>query len=94
MGKPQSVDAFVCNGPEVAVDAEASRILEERMNTAEEGRLVSAEEAWRRLKQWLSNSGTTETRQTIWMPFSTGRGRSIRKQASSLPVVFSSTSIC
>lgn len=62
MGKPQSIDAFVCNEPEVEVDAETGRILEQRMRTADEGRLVSAEEARRRIKQWLSNSATTKTR--------------------------------
>ena len=42
MGKLQSIDAFVCNEPEVEVDAETSRILKQRMRTADEGRLVSA----------------------------------------------------
>jgi predicted transcriptional regulator len=48
--------------PEVEIDAETSRILEQRMRTADEGRLVSAEEARRRIQQWLSNSATTKTR--------------------------------
>jgi len=62
MGKPQSIDAFVCNEPEVEVDAETSRILEQRTRTADEGRLVSAEEARQHIQQWLSESPTRKTR--------------------------------
>jgi hypothetical protein len=56
------VDVFACNEPEIEVDAETNRVLEQRMRTADEGLLVSAEEARRRIQQWLSNSATTETR--------------------------------
>jgi hypothetical protein len=35
------------------------------MRTADEGRLVSAEEARRPIQQWLSQSGTTRRRQRL-----------------------------
>jgi predicted transcriptional regulator len=62
MGKPQKREAFVCSEPEVEVDAETSRVLDQRMRTADEGRLVSSEEARRRIQQWLSKSATSKTR--------------------------------
>jgi hypothetical protein len=36
--------------------------LEQRTKTADQGRLVSAEEARQHIRQWLSNSSTTKTR--------------------------------
>ena len=65
MGMLRSIDAFICNEPEAEVDAETSRIIEQRMRTADEGRLVSAEEARRPIQQWLSQSGTTRRRQRL-----------------------------
>jgi hypothetical protein len=62
MGKAQSMDAFICNEPEVEVDAETSRVLEQRIRSADAGRLVSAEEARLHIQQWLSESATTKTR--------------------------------
>jgi hypothetical protein len=52
-GKPQEMDAFVCSEPEVEVDAETSRVLEQRMRTADEQRLSSPEAGRRRIQQWL-----------------------------------------
>jgi predicted transcriptional regulator len=56
------IDPFVSTEPEVEVDPETSRILEERIKSADQGRLVSAEEARQRIHQWLTNSSTTKTR--------------------------------
>jgi predicted transcriptional regulator len=61
MAKTESPDPFVCND-EVQVDEETSRILKERIKSADEGRLVSAEEARQRIREWLSKSSTTKTR--------------------------------
>ena len=62
MAKGKSIDPFVCNEPEVEIDSTTSRILKQRMKTAAEGRLVPAEQARQRIKQWLSRSSTTKTR--------------------------------
>jgi hypothetical protein len=62
MNKPQRVDPFVSNEPEVEVDATTHRILKQRMKTAEEGRLVSPKAARERIQRWLSESSTTKTR--------------------------------
>ena len=62
MGKPQRVDPFVSREPEVEVDAATSRILKQRIKTTDEGRLVSAKAARRRIQRWLSSSSTTKTR--------------------------------
>lgn len=61
MAKIESPDPFVCND-EVEVDAETSRILKERVESADQGRLVSAEEARRRIREWLSKSSITKMR--------------------------------
>ena len=62
MANAKSIDPFVCDKPEVAISPATSRILEQRIKTADEGHLVPAEEARQRIKQWLSKSSTTETR--------------------------------
>jgi len=36
-------------------------ILKQRMKSSDEGRLVSSEEARRRMKKWLTKSSTTKT---------------------------------
>jgi hypothetical protein len=59
MPKANSIDPFVCNEPTVEISPATSHILKQRIRTADEGRLVSAEEARRRLRQWLSKSSTT-----------------------------------
>jgi predicted transcriptional regulator len=56
------IDPFVSEEPEVELDPEIRRLLRERMKSADQGRLVSAEEARRHVQQWLSNSATTKTR--------------------------------
>ena len=62
MAETKAIDAFVSTEPEVEVDAETSRILEERIKAADEGRLVSAEDAREQIKQWLSRSATVKNR--------------------------------
>jgi|GEM_PF-3199510 len=56
------IDPFVSTELEIELDSETSRILEERIKSANAGRLVSAEEARRRMQEWLSKSSTTKTR--------------------------------
>ena len=58
----KTIDPFVSSEPAIEVSPGTSRILKERMKTADEGRLVSAEEARCRIQQWLSKSSTTKTR--------------------------------
>jgi hypothetical protein len=62
MAKAESIDPFVCDEPEVEIGPATSRILKQRAKTADEGRLVSAEQARLRIRQWLSKSSTTKTR--------------------------------
>ncbi|HUI79054.1 MAG TPA: hypothetical protein VLY24_14105 [Bryobacteraceae bacterium] len=54
MAKGKGADPFVSNEPAVEISPTTSRILKQRMKTAEEGRLVSADQARRRIMQWLS----------------------------------------
>ena len=61
MAKAKSLDPFVCNEPTVEISPTTSRILKERMKTAD-GHLVSADKARQRIQQWLSKSSTTKTR--------------------------------
>jgi hypothetical protein len=62
MANAKSLDPFVCNEPEVEISPATSRILKQRSKTADEGRVVPAEQARRRIQQWLSKSSTTKTR--------------------------------
>ena len=62
MAKVKSIDPFVSSEPAVEISPGTSRILKERVKTADEGRVVSAEEARYRIRQWLSKSSTTKTR--------------------------------
>ena len=62
MAKAKSIDPFVCNEPAVEISQKTSRILKQRMKTADEGRLVSGEKARQRIQQWLSKSSTMKTR--------------------------------
>lgn len=55
------IDPFVSTERAIKLDPETSRILEERMKTADDGHMVSSEEARHRFKKWLSNSATTKT---------------------------------
>jgi len=61
MVKAKGIDPFVCSEP-VEISPATSRILKQRMKTADEGRLVSGEKARQRIQQWLSRSSTTKTR--------------------------------
>jgi len=61
MAKIKSIDLFICSEP-VEISPATSRILKRRMKTADEGRLVSAQEARRQIQQWLSKSSTTKMR--------------------------------
>ncbi|MBV9155607.1 MAG: hypothetical protein JO097_05050 [Acidobacteriaceae bacterium] len=56
------IDPFASTESELELDAETSRILEERIESADVGRLPPAEEARQRMEEWLSKSGTTKTR--------------------------------
>jgi len=62
MAKAKSIDPFICSEPAVEISQATSRILKDRMKTAGQGRLVSAEKARQRIQQWLSKSSTTKTR--------------------------------
>jgi hypothetical protein len=62
MVKAESIDPFVCSEPAVEISPATSRILKQRMKTANEGRLVSAAKARQRIQQWLSKSSITKTR--------------------------------
>ena len=62
MAKLKSFDPFVCDEPAVQISAATSSILKQRIKSAEEGRLVSAQDARKRIQQWLSKSSTTKTR--------------------------------
>jgi hypothetical protein len=55
------IDPFVSTEPEVAIDSETRHLLKERMKSADQGCLVSAEEARQRIQEWLSNSAITKT---------------------------------
>ena len=62
MSKPQRIDPFISSEAEVKVDATTSRILRQRIKSADEGRTVSATAARQRIHRWLSKSSTTKTR--------------------------------
>jgi hypothetical protein len=62
MSKPLPADPFVSSETEVSVDAATSRILKQRVKTAEAGRLVPSKAASERIQSWLSKSSTTKTR--------------------------------
>jgi hypothetical protein len=62
MAKAKNSDPFICNGPAVQVSPATNRLLKQRMKTADDGRLVSAEKARERIQEWLSKSSTTKTR--------------------------------
>jgi hypothetical protein len=62
MAKAKSIDPFVCSQPAVEISPATNRILTQRMKSADEGRLVSAATARKRIQQWLSKSSTTKTR--------------------------------
>ena len=58
MAKVKSIDPFVCNEPAVEISPATSRILKQRMRTADEGRVVSAEMARQRMQQWFLKSSS------------------------------------
>ena len=62
MSKPKNIDPFVCDEPEVEISPATSRILKQRIKTADRGRLVPAPKARERIRQWLSKSSTTKAR--------------------------------
>jgi predicted transcriptional regulator len=62
MADVKSIDPFVCGEPAVEISQATGRILKQRMKTADEGRVVPAEEGRQRIQQWLSKSSTTKTR--------------------------------
>jgi len=62
MAKAKSIDPFVSSEPPVGINSATSRLLKQRIKTADEGRLVPADKARQRIHQWLSKSSTTKTR--------------------------------
>ncbi len=54
-------DPFVC-AESVEISQETERLLEQRMETASEDRLLSAHAARLRIREWLSESAITKTR--------------------------------
>ena len=52
----ERVDPFVSKEPDVKLDDQTRRILSERISSADNGKLVSAEEARTRISQWLSRT--------------------------------------
>lgn len=59
MAKAKSIDPFVCSEPAIEVSAATNRILKQRLQTADQGRLVSSGKARERIRKWLSSSSTT-----------------------------------
>ena len=55
-------DPFVSHELPVEVSAETARILDERIKSADEGRLVPAEATREQIRQWLLSSSTTKKR--------------------------------
>ena len=72
MAKGKSNDPFVSSELPIEVGPATSRVLKQRMKTADQGRLISAEKARQRMQEWLSKSSTTQTRQPILKTFSIG----------------------
>lgn len=61
MAKIRNTDPFICIEP-VEISPGISRILKQRMKTADEGRLVCAKEARRRIQQLVSKFSTIRDR--------------------------------
>jgi hypothetical protein len=61
MAGAENDDPLVCSEA-VEISPVTSRLLQQRVKTSVEGRLVPAEEARQRIQQWLSKSSTTKTR--------------------------------
>jgi len=62
MAASKTIDPFVSSEPLIEVDAATARVLKERIESANHGRVVSAEEARQRMTERLSESSTTKTR--------------------------------
>jgi len=62
MGMVDASDPFVVEESQGEIDAETSRILDERAKAADAGRVVSGEQTRQRLQEWLSGSSTRKTR--------------------------------
>jgi predicted transcriptional regulator len=55
-------DFFVSTGPAVEVDAETVAAIELGIKAADEGRVVTLDEARDRMRQWLSKSSSQSLR--------------------------------
>lgn len=55
------IDPFVSTD-EAAIDDATTRLLEERVQTADQGKTVPAAAAREQMLRWLSKSATTKTR--------------------------------
>ena len=58
MGNPVRLDPFVSTEDEVYVDAETAPAIQEGMEDADAGRVVTLEDARGRMQQWLSKSSS------------------------------------
>lgn len=56
MANQGNIDPFVSTEQEVEVDAETAAAIERGIQSADEGRSISLDEARERMKQWLSKS--------------------------------------
>ena len=61
MGETET-DLFVNTEPEVEVDAETAAAIELGIKAADEGRVVTLNEARKRMRQWLSVSSSQNPR--------------------------------
>jgi hypothetical protein len=61
MGETET-DFFVNTEPEVDVDAETAAAIELGIKAADEGRVVTLNEARKRMRQWLSVSSSQNPR--------------------------------
>ena len=65
MDDTQAFDPFISTEPGIEVDAETMSLLRERIQSANEGRLVSAEVVRQRIQECISNSAATRARLTV-----------------------------
>jgi len=61
MAASKTIDPFVSSEPSVEIDAATTRVLQERIESANQGSVVSTEEARQRMTEWLSESSITKT---------------------------------
>ena len=62
MDDAPALDFFISTEPAIDLDPETLNILRERMQSANQGRLVCADVARQQIQECLSKSSTTKTR--------------------------------